>query len=333
MTPILSAGVLTMLILGTMGLCGTAPPASDAPKLPQTVGAWTKAGPPLAVDATTIFDYMDGAGEMYLAFGFDRLEVTEYKAAGPIGNLTVEVYSTKTQADAFGLLSQDWGGEPVVLVPEGKAPADTIAPAVRALYGGGLLRLAAGNLYARIQAERETPEAREAVLSLGKVVAGGRPFTAEPALLRLLPSTVEPHWKMRRDRLAYFRSHLVLKSLLYLSNQNILDLGPDTEGVVAPYERELSAAGPRRFQLMIVRYPTLERATRALDHFVQAYHPQAQATDPPATVKREDGWAAYGLRGEEFVLGAGCPDRETAVKAWGAVRVENILKGVDHEKE
>jgi hypothetical protein len=332
MRPTLSAGVLTMLILGTISLSGTASPPSDALKLPQTVGAWTTAGPPLTVNATTIFDYMDGAGEMYLAFGFGRLEVTEYKAAGRSDTLTAEVYFMKAQADAFGLLSQDWGGEPVVLAAEPNAPTDTIAPAVRALYGGGLLRLAAGNLYARIQAERETPEAREAVLALGKTVAAGRMFTAEPALLRHLPLTVGPNWKLRRDRLAYFRSHLVLKSLLYLGNQNILDLGPDTEGAVAPYEREAGAAGARRFQLMVVHYPTLDRAKRAREHFVQAYRPEA-ATELPATVKGEGGWMAYGLKGECFVLAAGCPDRETATKAWGAARIEITLKEANHEKK
>jgi len=331
MKPTISAGVLAMLILGTIGLGGTAFP--EPPALPQTIGTWTKTGPPLTVNATTIFDYMDGAGEMYLAFGFDRLEVTEYKTSGKPDLLTAEVYCMNTQADAFGLLSQDWGGEPVVLAAELNAPANTIAPAVRALYGGGLLRLAAGNLYARIQAERETPEAREAVLALGKAVAAGRDFTAEPALLRHLPLTAGPPWKMRRERLAYFRTHLVLKSLLYLGNQNILDLGPDTEGVVVPYEREAGPSGARRFHLLVVHYPTLERAKRALDHFAQAYPPKAQTAEPPVTVKGEDGWTAYGLRGEYFVLTAGCPDRETAVKAWGAVRIETTLKGVDHEKD
>lgn len=330
MKPTLSAGVLTMLILGTIGLCGTASSVSDAPKLPRTVGAWTKAGPSLTVDATTIFDYMDGAGEMYLAFGFDRLEVTEYDADGRSGTLTAEVYFMRTQADAFGLLSQDWGGEPVDAAVGIQASPETVAPAARALYGGGLLRLAAGNLYARIQAERETPESREAVLALGKTVAAGREFSAEPALLRHLPPTVGSSWKLRRDRLAYFRSHLVLKSLLYLGNQNILDLGPDTEGAVVPYEREAGAAGARRFQLMVVRYPALDRAKRALEHFVQAYRPEA-ATALPATVKGEGGWMAYGLRGEHFVLAAGCPDRETAVKAWDAARIETTLKEEDHE--
>lgn len=319
-----------LLLLGSAGMAGTASP--DPSILPQSAGAWTKAGPPLTVDATTIFDYMDGAGEMYLAFGFDRLEVTEYKTEGRPNDLTAEVYFMKSPADAFGLLSQDWGGEPVVLAAEGKAPAGAIAPAVRALYGGGLLRLAAGNLYARIQAERETPEAREAVLALGKAVADGRPFTAEPALLRHLPPTVDPSWKMRRDRLAYFRSHLVLKSLLYLGHQNLLDLGPDTEGAVAPYERESGPTTARRFQLMIVRYPAPDRAKRALDHFAQAYPPEGVA-GPPATVKGEGGWMAYGLLRECFILAAGCPDRETAVKAWEAARAETTTKEADHEKK
>ena len=326
-----------MMILGSTGLCGTVTSSSDAPALPKAIGAWTKAGTPRVIDAKTIFEYMDGAGEMYLAFGFDRLEVTEYKAADKPGALTVEVYFMKSPADAFGLLSQDWGGEPVKLTPGKPNPPGSIAPAVRALYGGGLLRLCAGPLYARITAERETPASREAVIALGKAVAIGREFTAEPVLLDGLPSNVDPHWTLRRDRLGYFRSHLVLNSLFYLSHKNILDLGLDTEGVVAPYENGTGAPSAGRFHLLVIHYPTGGRARQALEHFIKGYLPEAAvraaAAAKPDVVKVEDGWAGLGAKGEYLVLVMGSPDRETAAKAWAAVRIDQLPKEVDHEKK
>jgi hypothetical protein len=50
------------------------------PTLPKTVGLWTKPDSPQFVNAKNIFDYMDGAGELYIGYRFDRLESYEYKA-------------------------------------------------------------------------------------------------------------------------------------------------------------------------------------------------------------------------------------------------------------
>jgi len=34
--------------------------------LPRTAAAWTRADAPRRIDATSIFSYMDGAGELYI---------------------------------------------------------------------------------------------------------------------------------------------------------------------------------------------------------------------------------------------------------------------------
>jgi len=57
---------------------------------------------------------MDGAGELYLGYRFDHLESYEYEVQSE-KNILVELYFMKTADDAFGLLSLDWGGEPVDL--------------------------------------------------------------------------------------------------------------------------------------------------------------------------------------------------------------------------
>ncbi len=57
---------------------------------------------------------MNGGGELYLAYRFDRLDVYHYEAKGQ-NKILVEVYQMKTTDDAFGLLSLDWGGGPVIL--------------------------------------------------------------------------------------------------------------------------------------------------------------------------------------------------------------------------
>ena len=100
------------------------------PVLPKTVGLWTRSDSPKVVTAENIFDYMNGAGELYLGYRFDRLDVYEYKADSQ-KEILVELYFMKTSDDAFGLLSLDWGGDVV----------EHDLDWTRALYGEGLLRL------------------------------------------------------------------------------------------------------------------------------------------------------------------------------------------------
>ncbi|MGD9241353.1 MAG: hypothetical protein PVG69_15080, partial [Desulfobacterales bacterium] len=158
--------------------------------LPKTIGVWTRPDSTRIIDSSNIFDYMNGAGELYLAYRFDHLEVYEY-TADQQDDILVEVYVMNTSNDAFGLLSLDWEGESVTF---SSFPAlqtnSTIVPPTRALYGGGLLRMCADTIYARVMAYRETPESREAVLALGQAIAANRNPPAEPGLLKVLPQTI-----------------------------------------------------------------------------------------------------------------------------------------------
>ena len=103
--------------------------------LPKTIGVWTRSDSTRMIDSSNIFDYMNGAGELYLAYGFDHLEVYEYKADQQ-DSILVEVYVMNTSDDAFGLLSQDWSGDPVTLPTPALKSKPTVAPPNRALYGG-----------------------------------------------------------------------------------------------------------------------------------------------------------------------------------------------------
>ena len=85
-------------------------------KLPRSVGAWTQSGGPKFVGPKDIFNYMDGAGELYLGYRFKRLEVQLYSSADQ-GEILVELYWMECPDDAYGLLSGDWGGEAVDLPP------------------------------------------------------------------------------------------------------------------------------------------------------------------------------------------------------------------------
>jgi hypothetical protein len=307
--------------------------------LPKTIGVWTRSDLTRFIDSNNIFEYMNGAGELYLAYGFDHIEVYEY-TADPEGSILVEVYVMTTSNDAFGLLSLDWGGEPV-RVYSGLASSShpSVSPSARALYGGGLLRIWADTLYARVMAYRETPASKQAVLSLGQTIAENRKMPAEPDLLKILPKAVGSVWTLKKDRIAYFRSHLVLNSLYYLSHQNILDLDHSTEAVIAPYEDLSNAGTPKRVQVLFVKYPSPARARKALETFHNAYlHEYQKQIDPGINhesinaFKIEDGWLGYALDGPFLTVVFECPNRESAKMIIKQISLNTPKKERDHEK-
>jgi len=288
------------------------------PTVPKTVGLWTRPDSPQFVNAKNIFDYMDGAGELYLGYRFDHLEAYEYEASNQKGIL-VELYFMKTKDDAFGLLSLDWGGEPVDLsqsLQAKTAPKNSSWP--RALYGEGLLRLWSDTIYARIMAYQETPESKEAILSLGRSIVKDRENPPRPDLLKNLPNTFRPDWMLRKDRASYFRSHLVLSSLYYLGQENMLDLDHSSEAVTSPYERKDSKE-KKRIQFLLVRYPDHEHARQALAHFHRAYLPEHPNPLQPGSSEEmvkvfpiEDGWLGYKFQDNTIAFIFECPDQETA---------------------
>lgn len=291
--------------------------------LPRTIGDWTRPDHSQTIDSTSIFEYMNGAGELYLSYGFNHLEVYEYTADNH-KSILVELYFMKTSDDAFGLLSLDWGGESVTY---NHSPVNqetyTIAPPDRALYGKGLLRIWSNNIYARVMAEYETPDSREAVLSLGRTIVANRKNPPQPKLLNILPQTIGSDWKLRNDRISYFHSHLVLNSLYYLSHQNILNLDLSTEAVTASYEKA-NKEDFKRVQFLFVKYPDSIQARQALIKFHKAYLPERKidlikgsAIENPNFYKIEDGWLGYNLHGLCIALVFECPDRKSA---------QNILK-------
>ena len=307
--------------------------------LPNATGAWTRSDSTRVIDANNIFDYMNGAGELYLAYGFNHLEVYEY-ASDQQDSILVEVYVMNTSDDAFGLLSLDWGGDPITLQSTPSVQSKTaVAPPFRALYGGGLLRLCADTIYVRVLAYQETPASKEAVISLGQTISANRKIPGEPELLKVLPRAINSGWTLRRDRVGYFRSHLVLNSLYYLSHQNILNLDHSAEAVTAAYEKALNEGTSKRVRVLFVKYASPQRALKGLNDFHSAYleeHPKGFV--PTNTHKQEDymsiedGWLGYALNGTGLTVVFECPDRETAELIVKHISSEAINKGIKHEK-
>ncbi len=275
--------------------------SSSQIELPKSIDVWSRPDTAHVVVKKNIFEYMDGAGELYLGYRFDHLEVYEYTAPDQY-SILVELYWMKCSDDAFGLLSLDWGGESVALSDEPKThPSPLTVPDSRALYGAGLLRLCSGDLYARVMAYQETLASKNAVLQLGKAIMAGRRTAAAPHLMTAVPSSATNGWHLSPERVSYFRNHLVLNSLYYLSSENSLDLDLSTEAVFAGYADPTDRS--RSIKLLVCRYPESNKAEKALSHFRTVYLPESRVKATRSNCFRiEDGWTGFARQENSLIL-------------------------------
>jgi len=285
--------------------------------LPQTVSGWVRSDTLKTVTSGSIFDYMDGAGELYVGYRFDRLEVSWYRMPGQ-DDILAELYFMKSADDAFGLLSLDWGGEPALLSGQDSIPAAVgTIPSARALYGAGLLRVCSGDLFARIMAYRVTPESKSAVLELGRAVARSREPSPAPEWIHSLPGSLCGSWILDSSEIRFLRTHLVLNSIYFLSYSNILNLDLSTEIAAGPYRLGDKSAGNPPVFIFDIRYPSEAKARKALSGFHKAYFPESpigreeKGFAGPVLRPVENKWAGYLTSGRCTVLGFEFPDRES----------------------
>ena len=247
-------------------------------RLPQEVQGWKADGQDKVFTRQNIFDYMDGGGEIYLAYDFQRLLAREYARPGA-PRIVAEVYQMASSRDAYGIFTHDTDGQPVSV---GQA----------ALYSAGLLRFWKNRFFVRLQAEDETPEVKTALMALGNQVASGIPQEGrKPSLLTALPpqGLIEPS-------VHYFHTSVSLNIHYFLADSNLLNLNSRTEAILARYQQ-----GTEKPYLLIVRYPRPGDAKAAFEQFSKVYLRESPAGDA-VFGKLEKGQLAAGRREDRSLL-------------------------------
>ena len=72
---------------------------------PKTDG-WDQPEKPQLYSPETLYEYIDGASDLYLSYEFQELGVAEYRGAQKAA-VTVEIYRHSTPTQAFGIYSQE----------------------------------------------------------------------------------------------------------------------------------------------------------------------------------------------------------------------------------
>ena len=235
--------------------------------LPSAALGWKADADDQAYDRESIFEYIDGAGEVYRAFNFRRLLSRKFHRPGQ-PDIIVDLFDMGTSADAFGVFTHDLEGEDAGLGQGSN-------------YKNGLLTFWRDRFLVCLTAESETAEAKAALFALARPVAAaiGRDG-AKPALLGLIPPGFAPESEIR-----YLHSPVILNYHFPVSAENVLGLGPDTAAVLAK-----SSDRGRNGVLLAIQYPGAEAAAAAIARFVKSDLRDASGA---GIVRRGDGtWTA-----------------------------------------
>jgi hypothetical protein len=265
--------------------------------VPAEVNGWEAAGEGTVYDRDTLFDYIDGGAELYLAYGFRRMLAARFERNGHPA-IVADVFDMGSSEDAFGVFSAE-RQDPEAGIGQGSE------------YAAGLLRFWKGRVFVSVWAEEETAATEEAVRALGARMAEAIESSGPPPqLLNLLPSE-----GLADTRVRYFHDHLSLNLYYFLADDNILGLGERTEAVLAPYE-----TAEETMRLLLVRYPTAEEVGRGLDGFLAAYLPEAGDT---GIAQVESGsWVAAQSVGDVVMVTFDAPSRRRAEELLSAVRTK-----------
>lgn len=242
--------VLTFLFLLLISSAGSGDTERDAglgkskleTLLPSPQKGWTAKETGLFT-RETLFDYIDGGAEIYLAYDFDTLLVQEYSSGE--NSIIVEIYQMRSSEDAFGLFSLN-------------RQEEALSVGRDASYGFGMLTLWKDRYFVKIIDLDAKDTSKELILSLGKGIAQRIENEGnKPDLLRRIPQD-----DLVCESYYYFHKNIILKNLYFLTQENILNLSEKTDVVLASYELDKEI-----LKLLLVQYPDTVESRKAYEKF------------------------------------------------------------------
>ncbi len=262
--------------------------------MPHEVNEWKSQGADKIYTEETIFDYINGAGEIYRAYNYKKLQARNFTREG-YPQIIVDLFDMGEAKNAFGIFTHNLEGEKVG-IGQGS------------LYSGGLLQIWKGRYFVSLFAEEETNESKAAVLAMGKKVASSINEDGQlPSIIELLPEE-----NLKKNSIRYFYNHLILNYHFFLADDNILNLTENTDAALGTYQTENG-----KHWLLLVNYPNKENAVKAYNNFLNVYMPEALEEGILQTENAK--WTAVKIKQSLLTLVFDAPSKGAAKKMLLAV--------------
>ena len=152
----------TIFLISLLGIhycfMGSGADAKDF-TFPEMTG-WKQSEEIQTFQPENLFDYIDGAADLYLSYDFQELKVAEYQNQKK-ASVIVEVYRHRTPTLAFGIYSQ-----------ERLSNANFLDIGAQGYSEKDILNFVAGNCYIKMNSFKTGPEDQEILLTFAKKVVG-----------------------------------------------------------------------------------------------------------------------------------------------------------------
>jgi hypothetical protein len=157
--------------------------------------------------------------------------------------LDLQIWQVARPADAYGLFTASRGGTPMPVGDGGDAD-----PGRRIVFWQD-------RYYVQVFARRPVPEGQLQQVAQTVAAALPAPPSGEPpGLVARLPAD-----GLLQGSVLFFHEEISIQDVVWLGGENLLGLGPDTDGVLAQYERQDGQGW-----LLLIQYPEAADAAAGL---------------------------------------------------------------------
>jgi hypothetical protein len=235
-----------VVLVGLMASCSGKEPVSGGdetrgPRLPEEAAGWKAIDDGQVYDTESIYSYIDGHAEVYMAYGMVRCLSRRY--SGPEGepDIVLDLFEQASPADAYGVFTHDRDGDEVEVGQGG-------------LFRHGWLSFWKDRWFGSVYAEGESEASAAAVLTLGRAVAESIEEVGQiPAMVAELPGE-----GLESRSVRFLHTQEILNGVVYLGYDNVLRFGPEVDAVVGRYTRPAGNGW-----LLLVEYPDEAAAEKA----------------------------------------------------------------------
>ncbi len=173
-------GGLSRIALFLCGCCLAAWPAAAFPSPPEVlpdIPGWTVVREQVVYDASTLWEAIDGAADLFVSYGVLDMHMAYYSFPGR-PEVRAEVYRHDSPESAFGIFSQE------------RSPENAHTPiGTTAVMNEGMLNILSGSYYVKLSTNTPGKSAEKDLTTIGSAIVKHLEQPAVlPGMLALLPA-------------------------------------------------------------------------------------------------------------------------------------------------
>ena len=195
---LLSTAMLSFVFCAACGACGMKQSQSAAPSLsaedmrlksllPENneASGWTRKDEIRFFDSDNLFEFINGAAENFLIYGFEKVVTADYDNAGQPSQIVVEIYQMADPRNTFGIYASE------------RNPDSTFKPiGAEGYVGGTALNFWSGNYYVKMTVFQESEALKGEMEKLADVISrkiGNTGAVALPEIALFPAENQSPH--------------------------------------------------------------------------------------------------------------------------------------------